>query len=289
MKRPLLWGIIVANLMCLIALAFVYPHAMLSPGALVPAHAALADKCFACHAPFRGAVSDRCVVCHAVADIGVRTTTRGPVAKGARPAIRARFHQQLRERNCVACHTDHGRLTERRFSHDLLPAAARADCAACHTAPSNDMHRDRGVSWNLCHTSERWSSATFNHAVLPSAKLARCESCHAAPTDSFHRQIALACAQCHQPGQWKPSTFNHDRFFLLDRHHNTTCATCHVNGDFKRYTCFGCHEHTPENIRAEHEEEGIRNLDNCASCHRSADGERGERGGHGKGKEDDEH
>ena len=142
-------------------------------------------------------------------------------------------------------------------------------------------------SCNQCHTTEHWAPAAFDHALLPSATLARCESCHAAPTDSFHRQITTACTQCHSPQRWKPSTFNHDRFFRLDREHNTTCATCHTNNDLTRYTCFGCHEHTPANVRAHHEEEGIRDLDNCVACHRSADGEGGE-GAEGRGGEDDE-
>jgi len=113
-----------------------------------------------------------------------------------------------------------------------------------------------------------------------------------APTDSFHPQLTTACAQCHAPPSWKPSTFNHDRFFLLDRDHNVTCATCHTNHDFARYTCFGCHEHTQANIRAKHEDEASGNLDNCVSCHRSADGESGERGEdnqRSRGHEDDEH
>jgi len=274
MKRPWIWIIIVANLIGLIVLAFVYPSAMVSPGPLVPAHAELEGNCFACHAPFRGAASDRCASCHVVADIGVRTTSGAPVERMTKRPLSASFHQQLTEQNCGSCHSDHGRLIERRFSHALLRPAARGDCATCHAAPANDLHRDLRVSCNQCHTA------------LPSATLARCESCHAAPTDSFHRQITAACTQCHSPQRWKPSTFNHDRFFLLDRDHNAPCVTCHTNNDFTRYTCFGCHEHTPANIRAEHEEEGIRNFDNCVSCHRSADGEGGERGGeHERGEE----
>lgn len=287
MKRPWIWILIVANLIGLIVLAFVYPSAMVSPGPLVPAHAGLESNCFACHSPFRGAASDRCASCHVVADIGVRTTTGAPVERMTKRPLSASFHQQLTEQNCGSCHSDHGRLIERRFSHALLRPAMRGDCATCHAAPANDLHRDLRVSCNQCHTTEHWSPATFDHAALPSATLARCESCHAAPTDSFHRQITAACTQCHSPQRWKPSTFDHDRFFLLDRDHNATCVTCHTNNDFTRYTCFGCHEHTPANIRAEHEEEGIRNFDNCVSCHRSGDDEGGERGGGRERGEDD--
>jgi hypothetical protein len=278
MKRPWVWIVIAANLIGLVALAFVYPTAMVSPGPLVPAHAELEGDCFACHAPFRGATSERCVRCHAVSDIGVRSTSGAPIEHPPGRSIGTSFHQQLSEQNCRSCHSDHGRLTERRFEHALLRPETRGDCATCHSAPKNDVHRDLRVSCSQCHTTERWSPASFDHAVLPSETLARCESCHAPPKDDFHRQIVTACARCHSPPRWKPSTFNHDRLFLLDRDHDAPCATCHTNNDFSRYTCFGCHEHTPANVRAEHEEEGIRQFDDCVSCHRSAHGEARERG-----------
>jgi hypothetical protein len=44
-----------------------------------------------------------------------------------------------------------------------------------------------------------------------------------------------------------------------------------VRDDYSRYTCYGCHEHSPEKIRREHIEEGIRDFKNCVECHRSAD------------------
>jgi hypothetical protein len=81
------------------------------------------------------------------------------------------------------------------------------------------------------------------------------------------------CAQCHQTQAWKPATFDHDKHFLLDENHNVSCVTCHAANDYSKYTCYGCHEHTPENVLREHREEGIRNLDNCVRCHRSAQGE----------------
>ena len=242
MKRPWMWGVIVANLVGLVALVFVFPGAMVSPGELVPAHAKLANDCFACHAPFRGTTTDRCVQCHALTDIGVRTTTGAVIEYATKSRISASFHGELIEQTCAACHTDHGRLVERRFSHDLLRPGA----------------------------------------------LEACERCHAAPDDTFHRQLDTGCRQCHTPERWSPSTFDHERLFVLERPHNAPCATCHPDNDLKHYTCYGCHEHTPANIRAEHEEEGIRNIDDCVSCHRSADGEAGEgREGH-VGRERDE-
>jgi LSD1 subclass zinc finger protein len=240
LRRVLLW--IGANLLVLLALAFIYPHLMVSPGALSEGHAQLATDCFACHTPWRGASSQRCVSCHTVADIGLRST-KG-VALGA-GKLKASFHQQLIEQDCMACHSDHeapklSRRSRKPFSHLLLRAEVREQCASCHKAPAN----------------------------------------------SLHRQISGNCQQCHSTQGWKPATFEHDRLFVLDRDHNTTCVTCHVGNDYSRYTCYGCHEHRPDKVRAEHEEEGIRDFENCVECHRSAHDEPKRRGARKGGKRD---
>lgn len=227
MKRRWLLVLIAANLLVLVALAFAYPHLMVSPGALVAAHAELATDCFACHAPLRGAAPDRCIGCHSLPDIGVRTTKGAPIAKAT---LKTSFHQELTEQNCMACHSDHAgpRLAQRgrkSFSHGLLRVAIRD----------------------------------------------RCDACHVAPKSAIHLNLTAGCGQCHRPEAWKPATFEHDKLFVLDRDHNASCITCHAGGEYSRYTCYGCHEHTPANIRRKHEEEGIRNFENCAECHRSAD------------------
>ena len=78
-KRPLLWIVVALNLTVLVALAFVYPHLMISPGPLVKGHEELATDCFACHAAWRGASTQRCTECHAVADIGLAATKGVPI------------------------------------------------------------------------------------------------------------------------------------------------------------------------------------------------------------------
>ncbi len=280
MKRRWLLIVIAANLVVLVALAFVYPHLMVSPGPLVRGHAELATDCFACHAPWRGAVSDRCVACHALADIGLRTTKGVPLPQRN---LKAPFHQELIEQDCVACHSDHeGRKFTQRsrkpFSHGLLRTAVRDKCEACHAAPKNDVHRDLAVSCGQCHKPEGWKPASFDHALLAKTALAQCAGCHRAPTDKLHKQIQDNCGQCHSTAAWKPATFEHGKFFVFDKDHDTTCVTCHTGNDFTRYTCYGCHEHPPDKVRAEHQEEGIQDFENCVACHRSADKESAERG-----------
>ncbi len=240
MKRRWLLLVIAANLVALVALAFVYPHLMVSPGALVPGHAELTTDCFACHAPGRGAASSLCIDCHALPDIGLRTTKGIALPQHG---LKTSFHQDLIEQDCVACHSDHQdpRLT----------------------------HRSR---------------KTFSHALLLPAVQDRCSSCHTTPSDSLHRKITGNCKQCHSQERWKPATFEHEKLFVLDRDHDVECATCHKNDDYSRYTCYGCHEHTPANVRAEHEEEGISDFENCVECHRDPavepekQGKSGERG-----------
>ena len=296
MKGRWLWIVIVANLVVLVALAFVYPHLMVGPGALAPEHAALATDCFACHAPLRGASADRCIACHALPDIGLRTTkgvATKPISATAANQIKMSFHQELTEQNCMDCHSDHAgpKLTQRsrkKFSHALLRLETRNRCESCHIAPRNERHRNLNIGCAQCHKAEAWKPASFDHAALSATELGRCVTCHKVPTNSLHRQIAGNCGQCHTPKAWKPATFEHVKFFVLDKDHNASCATCHAANDYSKYTCYGCHEHTPANVRGKHIEEGIQNFENCVACHRSADGESEEKGSR-EGKGDRKH
>jgi len=291
-KRPILWIVIGLNLVVLVALAFVYPHLMVSPGALVKGHAELTTDCFACHAAWRGASSDNCIECHAVADVGLRTTKGVVIAKEAvtgalKGTIKGSFHQELVEQDCMACHSDHQgpKLTQRSrrpFSHVLLKEAIRGQCSACHASPKDTVHRDLMLECGQCHDSRAWKPAHFEHALLAKPVLERCETCHNGPKDRLHRQVQGRCGTCHQTQAWKPATFDHDKYFVLDRDHQAPCETCHVNSDFSRYTCYNCHEHSQAKIRAEHAEEGIRNFENCMECHRDPGVEPGKEGGRGR-------
>lgn len=269
-KRPILWIVVAFNLVALVALAFVYPHLMISPGSLVKGHEELATDCFACHAAWRGASTQRCTECHAVADVGLKTTKGVPIPTRT---VKVSFHQELIEQDCMACHSDHQgpKLTKRSrkpFSHPLLKVSVREQCSSCHAAPRDTVHRDLKAECSQCHDSKAWKPAHFDHKLLAPAVFDRCESCHNAPTDRLHRQIQGNCKSCHKTDAWKPASFDHNKYFVLDRDHEATCDTCHKNNDYSRYTCYGCHEHSQAKVREEHLEEGIRNFENCVECHR---------------------
>ena len=220
--------LILCALLGLLALAVLRPDAMLSPGALRPAHQALASDCFACHTPWRGPGGDRCATCHRIEDIGL-VTTRGAKIERDKPVVG--FHQQLAERDCMACHIEHqarnAALAKRPFSHALLEPSVRGMCLTCHTKPA----------------------------------------------DALHAQVTEGCQQCHSQERWRPASFEHSRYFLLSGEHDAPCATCHAGGSFSKYTCYGCHEHSPERVRAEHAEEGVSASGNCVECHRRGEDE----------------
>jgi len=265
--------VLLLNLAAVAALVFVYPHLMVSPGRLIEGHRAYERNCFTCHDGLFGASSRKCVSCHKVEDIGLRTTRGTPLSS---PRARTGFHRQLLGQDCVACHSDHAGVAKYRirprFSHELLETQTRAQCASCHRKPADNLHQLVPELCSRCHVVEKWKPALFRHDMLAVADRDKCVTCHKAriPDDPLHRQASDKCGQCHGVDRWKPSTFDHAKYFRFDKRHPAKCATCHTTDNYKQYTCYGCHEHSPRKIRKEHLEEGIRDFENCVTCHRSS-------------------
>ena len=198
LRRRWLLSLISVALIGVVALAFINPRLMISPGALMPAHAGLSTDCFACHAPLRGVSAQRCVSCHAVADIGLRTTTGKAIAG----TTTLSFHQELIKQDCMACHSDHSspRLVGERgvkpFSHELLRPAIRERCESCHQAPVNDLHRGLNTDCAQCHRPPAWTPATFEHEkyfLLDRDHNAPCATCHLGNVFSRY-----TCYGCHE-------------------------------------------------------------------------------------------
>jgi hypothetical protein len=212
-------------------------------------------------------------------------------------------HQALAT-DCFACHSP-------------LTGVQSARCATCHNPEKIGRLTTAGqpiakpltatpfhqklVNQDcvMCHSDHAGvkrfrSPGYFNHGLLNKATREQCQDCHKSPTDSLHQQISGNCTQCHSQEKWKPATFDHNKFFALDRDHKAECVTCHPRNDYRRYTCYGCHEHSPESIRRKHIKEGIRDFSNCVECHRNADehdirGRNGKNEGRHEGKRDKGH
>jgi hypothetical protein len=209
----------------IVALVFIQPRMMISPGVLRPAHAGLEGRCSTCHAPFRGAVAGRCVSCHAVADIG-RRTTRGEVIVS--PAGRPPFHQSLTSQNCLSCHTEHHGASSARpvasFSHSLLSPITRAQCSTCHTPPADAIHRGQSGNCSTCHSMAGWQPSTFDHSryfPLEGPHDVPCATCHVGGDHS--RYTCFSCHE-HQPDRTRAE---HEREGVS---YHVACVACHRGG-----------------------------------------------------------
>lgn len=246
-----------------IVLIIQFPHVTINPGELVDAHQKLNNECLSCHKPFGGIANGKCISCHKLSNIG-----KGKVGKQNKTL----FHQQLSSQECISCHTEHKGLNPKHalsdFNHELLSTSIINNCTSCHSKPNNNLHTQVSTNCKSCHQTQSWkSSISFNHeAILDKSN---CASCHQKPKDNFHKVINENCDKCHSTSKWMPSTFDHSAYFALDQNHTTSCNTCHTNNNYISYTCYGCHEHSKSNIIAEHNEEGIYNINNCNSCHKS--------------------
>ena len=167
---------------------------------------------------------------------------------------------------CISCHKvdEIGKVTTKglpiekekknvAFHQKLI----EEDCVACHSD-----HKGVKAFRPISH---------FSHHLLEATLQKQCDSCHDNPVDDLHKKIKGNCGQCHTLDAWTPATLDHDEYFSFDRDHETECETCHINNDYTKYTCYGCHEHSRSEIREEHVEEGIRDYEECTECHRSGD------------------
>ncbi len=164
---------------------------------------------------------------------------------------------------CSACHAGHDAAFMDKHTGQYGP-----DCLACHD----------GVDRMYAFDHARAFPLDGAHAALA------CESCHA---EKKFRGTPTACAACHKEpeihagffGQkceychtsqaWQPALL-HAHPFPLDHgaEKESDCTTCH-SGPYQEYSCYACHDHQPDEIRASHTKAGIsaEQLPNCAGCH----------------------
>lgn len=208
----------------------------------VVSHAELGGHCEACHtAPWDAqTMTDRCVACHK--DVGTQMQARNGM-HGSMVEVRS-------SRGCGTCHSEHagprGALTAN-FDHNSLPFKLTGKHAA--------------VSCDLCHTTARSAQGMQNTPR-------DCFACHA-KDDKHGGTFGQQCGQCHNPSGWANASFDHKIFPI--NHGNegggtNACKTCHPNGP-STYTCYGCHEHTPANVQADHRGQTLASLADCIRCH----------------------
>ncbi|MBK7644318.1 MAG: class III cytochrome C family protein [Planctomycetes bacterium] len=226
MNRPLL--AFLSTVVLASSWAAFAPAPAIQPGQLLDAHATLRDRCSACHVLGSGVRSARCEECHARALIGVEHAD-GTALATPRPGI-ASLHAGLTALECSACHAEHagrlGRAPAARFTHELLGAELRSDCARCHAQvkPADALHTDAGEQCQACHTTQAWKPATYEHSRwfrFDKDHPPRCDTCHE-PGSGFK---TYTCAQCHP---WSRIAHEHDELGGRDL---KNCVECHRSGD----------------------------------------------------------
>jgi hypothetical protein len=226
MKHRTFLLVITANLVVLLLLAIVAPHLMIRPGATIKAHAEFNEDCFACHTPFIGSTSEKCIACHKVEEIGIRTTQGLPIDKEGKSVA---FHQELIEKDCVSCHSDHKGVKAfrpiSRFSHHLLKPDLKKQCDSCHEKPGDTLHLKLKGNCSQCHDIEGWIPAKFDHDeyfLFDKHHLADCETCH-----QNNDYDSYTCYGCHE----------HSRSNIREEHLEEgiwdyeNCVDCHRSGD----------------------------------------------------------
>ena len=94
----------------------------------------------------------------------------------------------------------------------------------------------------------------------------QCVECHEDP-EVHVGLFGLDCSRCHVTAAWVPAKLTR-HLFRLDHggEGEVACETCHVD-TYVEHTCYGCHDHQPEEMQQVHAEEDIFEYDDCALCH----------------------
>jgi hypothetical protein len=178
---------------------------------------------------------------------------------------------------CYGCH-EHSPAKIRQ-EHEKVKIYSYQNCILCHLSGDKEETkailqsiRDRHASANNLTGSTYMQTDRDNrsaHDPFKGKSISNCISCHRTPFDNLHQTGNQNCNQCHSTVRWSPATFDHAMYFRFDGNHRSDCQTCHQDNNYREYTCYGCHEHSPGKIREEHLEEGISSYQDCAACHPS--------------------
>jgi hypothetical protein len=95
-----------------------------------------------------------------------------------------------------------------------------------------------------------------------------CVACNVEPVFHLAAFGAGACSDCQTTSARQPARFDWPHSVPLDHGESgvVACQTCHPI-QVQDYTCYGCHEHQPDEIAEKHLDEGISDFQDCASCH----------------------
>jgi len=190
---------------------------LVSPGAVIEAHAEFESDCGSCHVPFDRAGQDAlCLDCHeevaADRQQGVGFHGRSP---GWQEATCRSCHPEHRGRGADGVGLEEGTFDHRHTDYPLEGAHRTLACASCH--PAEILHREAPNDCVGCHRED----------------------------DPHREELGEDCAACHTEGAWQETVFDHDEtaFELRGAHEKTDCVLCHADASFAETpkSCVSCH------------------------------------------------
>jgi hypothetical protein len=258
-------------------------------------------RCIQCHTNVRDQMTNAqglhgqirnpedCVACHT--DHQGRTVSMTRASPDSFPHNQFGFtlvnHQVDYAKAAITCRTCHSFATQ---DIKIKSANVLAACVECHREKDApfvaDHRRQMGEACLACHDGtdrlKGFKHASVypldgKHAAVACVKChannvfrgtpKNCVACHADPP--VHRgQFGTDCASCHTVAGWTPARLIKHTFPI--NHGNqgkeSDCKVCHPT-NYATNTCYGCHEHTKENVASEHREVNTPDLQNCVKCH----------------------
>jgi hypothetical protein len=179
---------------------------------------------------------------------------------------------------CTTCHADHDAAFMTQHLQEFGP-----NCVSCHDGTGNMKDFDHARVFGLdgghaaleCQACHAPAGAGGEQQFRGTPR--ECSGCHQEP--EVHAGLfGLTCEACHSTSAWAPARLTQHTFPLdHGEQGEIACATCHVE-TYMAYTCYGCHEHEPEDTRRKHSEVDLSGqpLENCAACHATGRTEEGE-------------
>ena len=164
---------------------------------------------------------------------------------------------------CIQCHSNHDPVFMQKHVAQYGPS-----CMTCHDGVDRLKGWTHAVSFPLegkhatiactdCHKNDVYRGTTT-----------QCSGCHQEP--AIHASFfGTRCEYCHTANAWSPALLR-EHTFPIDHGGNgeVACKTCHT-GVYQVNTCYGCHDHMPDEIAASHARLNLTptQLNACTDCH----------------------
>ena len=166
---------------------------------------------------------------------------------------------------CVDCHSQGAEKAAFMIDHQAQFGPACMDCHDGVDRLSNFDHANF-FPLNGAHADLECEECHANKVFRDTPQL--CVECHVEP-DIHAGFFGVECQSCHTEDAWAPAMMRVHNFPLDHGDQGTIeCVTCHTS-TYVEYTCYGCHDHQPDEIQASHIEANISlaELPNCTKCH----------------------